>query len=153
MGICIMLVVIVSLAFYIETSIRGLNVNRSSSYLGILDRLNDRYKIMAATPALLIATYILMMSVFGDTNYAENIFNRNTANTEDLLMWFVFITAVYLTTDYLARKNKNILEYGTGIIDTQRLFKTAKLYTNINGVSLIGIGVIYTSFLCLKVFS
>lgn len=153
MGICIMLVVIVSLAFYIETSIRGLNVNRSSSYLGILDRLSDRYKIMAATPALLIAIYILMMSVFGDTNYAENIFNHNTASIDYLLLWFLSITCLYLMTDYLARKRKNTLEYGTGIIDAQRLFKTAKLYTNINGVSLISLGVIYTGFLCLKVFS
>lgn len=153
MGICIMLVVVVSLAFYIEISIRGLNVNRSSSYLGILDRLSDRYKIIAAPPALLIAIYILMMSLFSDTNYAENIFKSNTDSIEDLLVWFLSITAVYLITDYLARKRKDTIEYGTGIIDTKRLFKKAKLYTNINGVSLIGIGVIYTSFLCLKVFS
>lgn len=153
MGIFIMLVVVVSLALYIEISIRGLSVSRSSSYLGILDRLSDRYKIIAATPALLIAIYILMMSLFSDTNYAENIFKRNTDSIEDLLVWFLSITAVYLITDYLARKRKDTIEYGTGIIDTKRLFKKAKLYTNINGVSLISLGVIYTGFLFLKVFS
>lgn len=153
MGIFIMLVVVVSLALYIEISIRGLSVSRSSSYLGILDRLSDRYKIIAATPALLIAIYILMMSLFSDTNYAENIFKRNTDSIEDLLVCFLSITAVYLITDYLARKRKDTIEYGTGIIDTKRLFKKAKLYTNINGVSLISLGIIYTGFLFLKVFS
>lgn len=56
-------------------------------------------------------------------------------------------------TDSSVRQRKNTLEHSQAIIDPPKIYKQAKLFTNINGIALISFGSICTWFIFLKAFA
>lgn len=146
-------VIFLSLAVYINISFKSLALNRSKSYLGILDRLGDRYKIIAATPVLIIIGLILLLSIFGKIQSAQ-LFMRGHGESNALItLLLLFTLCIYLMTDSSVRQRKNTLEHSQAIIDPPKIYKQAKLFTNINGIALISFGSICTWFIFLKAFA
>lgn len=152
MGIFIAAVVFLSLIVYIDISLKSLAMNHSKSHLGILDRINDRYKIIAALPTLLSISLVLLFCIFGQIKSSELFISGHGASNEYIPVLMLITLCIFLISDYSVRQRKNTLEYSQEIIDPPRIYKQAKLFANINGTALICIGSICAWFIILKAF-
>lgn len=153
MGILLTAVIFISLALYIDISVKSLAFNRSNSFLAVLDRRGDKYKIVAAAPVLIIDAIILVLGLFGQVDL-NKIANPNHGAINEIIPSFtMIILMIYLYTNYAVRQRKNTLEYSTEIIDPTRIFKEANFMNNVNGLVLVCFGIICTWVLFIKAFS
>lgn len=153
MGILLTAVIFISLALYINISLNSLAFNCSNSFLAVLDRRSDKFKIVAATPVLIIDAIIIVMGLFGQVDLNQLAKPMHGEIGELIPSLIMIALMVYLYTDYSVRQRKNILEYSTNIIDPPRIFKEANFLNNVNGLVLVGFGIICTWVLFMKAFS
>lgn len=152
MGILLTAIIFISLTLYVNISFTSLTLNHSNSYLGLLERRGDQFKIIAALPVLIIDGIVFTLFLLGVLSPAK-LFTTGYGVISDVVPTLLTISLIiYLFTDYTVRQRKNILEHSVEIIDAPKIYKQAKLINTVNGISLISFGVLCALHIGFKAF-